>query len=108
MLRMVRTFAGSAGDEDEAPIQGPNTSSDYVLRAVFIRFAAAAEGKVESFLRESLSSCKTGFKMTSLSCPESMCAGTNGKPKVLKSRRNLKTLVKSKQYAVPAFHTPID
>ncbi|EIW77202.1 hypothetical protein CONPUDRAFT_129444 [Coniophora puteana RWD-64-598 SS2] len=59
--RMPGQFAGSVrsespmlGDEDEAPVQGPKTPSEYALHAVFIRFAATAEGKVDAFLRESL------------------------------------------------------
>ncbi|KAK7020471.1 cell morphogenesis N-terminal-domain-containing protein [Favolaschia claudopus] len=38
-------------DEDKV-IMDPKTPSDYALHAVFIRFAAAAEGKIDLFLRE--------------------------------------------------------
>ncbi|KAJ7905688.1 cell morphogenesis N-terminal-domain-containing protein [Mycena olivaceomarginata] len=39
-------------DEDKV-IMDPKTPSDYALHAVFIRFATAAEGKIDVFLRES-------------------------------------------------------
>ncbi|KAF8212053.1 cell morphogenesis N-terminal-domain-containing protein [Mycena galopus ATCC 62051] len=38
-------------DEDKV-VMDPKTPSDYALHAVFIRFATAAEGKIDAFLRE--------------------------------------------------------
>lgn len=32
----------------------PRTPAEFALHAVFIRFASAAEGKIDAFLRESL------------------------------------------------------
>ncbi|KAF5391713.1 hypothetical protein D9757_001660 [Collybiopsis confluens] len=40
--------------EDDKVVMDPKTPSDYALHAVFIRFAASAESKIDTFLRQPL------------------------------------------------------
>lgn len=40
--------------EDDKVVMDPKTPTDYALHAVFIRFASSAEGKIDTFLRQSL------------------------------------------------------
>jgi hypothetical protein len=50
-----RTETAPAPDSDEDNIvMDPKTPSDYALHAVFIRFAASAESKIDAFLRHGL------------------------------------------------------
>ena len=44
----------AVADYEERIVMDPRTPSDYALHAVFIRFATAAEIKIDTFLRQSL------------------------------------------------------
>ena len=45
---------GPVTDEEDKIVMDPRTPSDYALHAVFMRFAASAEMKIETFLRQVL------------------------------------------------------
>ncbi|KIY63168.1 hypothetical protein CYLTODRAFT_494122 [Cylindrobasidium torrendii FP15055 ss-10] len=52
--RATGSFNDAADVDDDKVVMDPKTPSDYALHAVFIRFASAAEARMDAFLREPL------------------------------------------------------
>jgi len=65
--QMMKSDSMSIDMEEEKVVMDPKTPSEFALHAVFIRFVALAERKIDNFLRAPLVSpyfCLTWFLMS--------------------------------------------